>query len=141
MEHGSEGSARGDPPPDPGGFRQAWAHFLSPERQSSELKHGLDHLGMRLVEAATSLIGPLRMAAIATLAIGVVLAVVVAATIAAAVLMGFGLIPSHLPHLAMIVRILSPAGLFTLFSGGAVLWRGRHRRDPRRRRRGRHRRT
>jgi hypothetical protein len=139
MAHGSGGSARGDPPQDPDDFRRSWGHFLSPQGRSPELTKSFNDLGTRLVEAAASLIWPLRIAVIAGLFIAVGLMAVVATAIAVDLLVLCGLIPSdHLSHVTMTVRVLPPATLFTLVGGGAVWWRGKHRKD--RRQRGRHRR-
>jgi len=146
MEQGSEPSVRGDPPPDPHGFRRAlarflngWASILVPDRQSDDLKRSLSHLATCFVEAIESLVGPIRLAVLAGLAIAVAFAAVVAAAIAAVVLMWSGLIPSHLSHVAMTVRMLPPVGVLTLISGAVAVRRVRRKRD-RARRRGRYRR-
>jgi hypothetical protein len=136
MADGSGGSARGDPPQNPDDFRRSWARFLSPQQRSPELTKSFNDFGVRLVEAATSLIWPLRIAVIAGLIIAVGLMTVVATAVAVDLLVLCGLIPSdHLAHVTMTVRILSPASLITLLSGGAVWWIGKRRKGRRHRRR------
>lgn len=146
MMQGSDPSVRGDQPPDPHGFRRALARFLNgwvpiliPERQTDDLKRSLSHLATRFVAAMESLIGPVRLAVLAGLALAVALAAVFAAAIAAVVLMWSGLIPSHLSHVAVIFRVLPPVGVLTLISGAGAVRRVRRKRD-RGPRRGRHRR-